>query len=74
MAHVLRTLILVVVAAKLAHAEIEPLSPQKLKSASTDIIIGKVEGRYTDESRDKQWHNTRGVIELRVTKVEKAIN
>jgi hypothetical protein len=53
------------------HAEIEPLSPEQLKAKASHIAIGDVKLICTEVVKDGDWLNTVGVVEIRVTKLEK---
>jgi len=65
-------------AAPTARAELPPLSPEQLRSQSSDIVAGKVVAIYSydksgtpEETRRGAWVDTRSVAEVQVTKVEK---
>jgi hypothetical protein len=54
-----------------ARAEIAPQPPEELQKRATHIITGTVQFIGTEERREGDWLKTVGVVEIKVSKVEK---
>lgn len=55
----------------LAHAEVPQMSPEELKSESSNIVIGKVRAVYSTTKKSENWEDTNSVAEISVVSVEK---
>ncbi len=55
----------------MAPAEIPRRSKEALREEASHIVIGKVKAVYTQERKGGDWHETRGVVEIVVSKTEK---
>jgi hypothetical protein len=64
-------LAVILLVAAVVRAEIAPQQPEELQKNASHIVIGTVKFIGSSERRDKEWQRTGGVVEIKVSEVEK---